>query len=166
MATGPYEGCPAELLRVPFADFNCLKLPPGATSSRPTSCCSALLRGAAKVSSVGRVPERLAEAEQIGTIPVGYRAQAHDAGHEEPAIVLNELVETVRPTGMLGMPGLYVPSDRAGPARFRGLARAAAGEAPLAYERFDQRIEGCTKVVLHPGHALASPWRRSPAYVG
>ena len=26
---GPYTGGQAEYLRVPFADFNCLKLPPG-----------------------------------------------------------------------------------------------------------------------------------------
>ena len=26
---GPYRGGQAEYLRVPFADFNCLKLPPG-----------------------------------------------------------------------------------------------------------------------------------------
>ena len=84
----------------------------------------------------------LAKAEQIGAIPidftkgdpaeqireltsgegtdkgvdaVGYQAQAHDASHEEPAFVLNHLVETVRPTGMLGVPGLYVPSDPGGP---------------------------------------------------
>src|SRR5690349_16597011 len=29
VAMGPYKGGQAELLRVPFADFNCLKLPPG-----------------------------------------------------------------------------------------------------------------------------------------
>ncbi|MEV7983261.1 hypothetical protein AB0P24_46140, partial [Streptomyces sp. NPDC086519] len=36
-----------------------------------------------------------------GPVPsaVGYQAQAHDASHEEPAVVLNSLVETVRPTG-------------------------------------------------------------------
>ncbi|MYW20436.1 aldehyde dehydrogenase, partial [Streptomyces sp. SID2955] len=29
VAMGPYKGGQAERLRVPFADFNCLKLPPG-----------------------------------------------------------------------------------------------------------------------------------------
>src|SRR4029453_5070317 len=29
VAMGPYRGGQAELLRVPYADFNCLKLPPG-----------------------------------------------------------------------------------------------------------------------------------------
>ncbi|MFJ8486947.1 glutathione-independent formaldehyde dehydrogenase [Streptomyces sp. NPDC094038] len=266
VAMGPYKGGQAELLRVPFADFNCLKLPPGNEFETdfvlladifPTgyhgcelarvspgesvavfgagpvglmAAYSALLRGAAKVFSVDRVPERLAKAEQIGAIPidftqgdpaeqikaqtrgegtdkgvdaVGYQAQSHDASHEEPAVVLNTLVETVRPTGMLGVPGLYVPSDPGGPdehakhgqllvsigrmfengqqmgtgqcnvkqynRQLRDLIIAGRAkpsfvvshelpleDAPGAYEKFDQRIEGYTKVVLHPGHALAA----------
>ncbi|MET9087476.1 glutathione-independent formaldehyde dehydrogenase [Streptomyces sp. NPDC004237] len=266
VAMGPYTGGQAELLRVPFADFNCLKLPPGEQFETdfvlladifPTgyhgcelaqvspgesvavfgagpvglmAAYSALLRGASKVFSVDRVPERLAKAEQIGAIPidftqgdpatqikehtggegtdkgvdaVGYQAQAHDASHEEPAVVLNTLVETVRPTGMLGVPGLYVPSDPGGPDEhakhgqllvsigrmFEKGQRMGTGQcnvkqynrqlrdliiaerakpsfvvshelpledAPRAYEKFDQRIEGYTKVVLHPGHALAA----------
>jgi glutathione-independent formaldehyde dehydrogenase len=266
VAMGPYKGGQAELLRVPFADFNCLKLPPGNEFETdfvlladifPTgyhgcelaqvipgesvavfgagpvglmAAYSALLRGASKVFSVDRVPERLAKAEEIGAIPidftkgdpaqqikaqtggegtdkgvdaVGYQAQAHDASHEEPAVVLNTLVETVRPTGMLGIPGLYVPSDPGGPddnakhgqllvsigRMFEKGQRMGTGQcnvkqynrqlrdliiagrakpsfvvshelpleqAPSAYEKFDQRIEGYTKVVLHPGHALAA----------
>lgn len=164
VAMGPYTGGQAEYLRVPFADFNCLKLPPGEQFEAdfvlladifPTgyhgcelaqvspgesvavfgagpvglmAAYSALLRGATKVFVVDRVPERLAKAEEIGAVPidftkgdaaaqikdltqgegtdkgvdaVGYQAQGHDAKHEEPAIVLNTLVETVRPTGML-----------------------------------------------------------------
>ena len=31
-----------------------------------------------------------------------------------PNIVLNQLIETVNPTGALGIPGLYVPSDPGG----------------------------------------------------
>jgi glutathione-independent formaldehyde dehydrogenase len=265
VAMGPYTGGQAELLRVPFADFNCLKLPPnnfetdfvlladifptgyhgcelaqvtpgesvavfGAGPVGLMAAYSALLRGASKVFSVDRVPERLAKAEEIGAIPidftkgdpatqikeqtggegtdkgvdaVGYQAQAHDASHEEPAVVLNTLVETVRPTGMLGVPGLYVPSDPGGPDEnakhgqllvsigrmFEKGQRMGTGQcnvkqynrqlrdliiagrakpsfvvshelpledAPSAYEKFDQRIEGYTKVVLHPGHALAA----------
>jgi glutathione-independent formaldehyde dehydrogenase len=265
VAMGPYTGGQAELLRVPFADFNCLKLPQsnfetdfvlladifptgyhgcelaqvtpgesvavfGAGPVGLMAAYSALLRGASKVFSVDRVPERLAKAEEIGAIPidftkgdpaaqikeqtggegtdkgvdaVGYQAQAHDASHEEPAVVLNTLVETVRPTGMLGVPGLYVPSDPGGPdenakhgqllvsigrmfekgqrmgtgqcnvkqynRQLRDLIIAGRAkpsfvvshelpleEAPSAYEKFDQRIEGYTKVVLHPGHALAA----------
>ncbi|MGW1895445.1 glutathione-independent formaldehyde dehydrogenase [Streptomyces sp. NPDC002004] len=266
VAMGPYTGGQAEHLRVPFADFNCLKLPPGEQFETdfilladifPTgyhgcelarvspgesvavygagpvglmAAYSALLRGASQVFSVDRVPERLAKAEEIGAIPidftkgnpaeqikgmtdgegtdkgvdaVGYQAQSSDASHEEPAVVLNTLVETVRPTGMLGVPGLYVPSDPGAPdehakhgqllvsigkmfekgqqmgtgqcnvklynRQLRDLIIAGRAkpsfvvshelpleEAPLAYEKFDQRIEGYTKVVLHPGHALAA----------
>lgn len=185
---------------------------------------SALLRGAARVFVVDRVTERLRKAEEIGAIPinftqgnateqikeqtdgegtdkgvdaVGYQALRSDEEREEPAIVLNSLVETVRPTGMLGVPGLYVPADPGGPdeqarqgkllvsiGRFfeKGL-RMGTGQcnvkqynrhlrdliiagrakpsfvvshelpldqAPMAYEKFDKRVEGYTKVVLHP----------------
>ncbi|WP_329009200.1 glutathione-independent formaldehyde dehydrogenase [Streptomyces sp. NBC_01601] len=267
VAMGPYTGGQAERLRVPFADFNCLKLPEGDENETdyilladifPTgyhgcelaqvspgetvavygagpvglmAAYSALLRGASKVFVVDRVPERLAKAEEIGAIPidftqgdpaeqikaltngegtdkgidaVGYQAQTgDDSGHEEPAIVLNQLVETVRPTGRLGIPGLYVPSDPGGPdenakhgqllvsigkmfekgqkmgtgqcnvkkynRQLRDLIASGRArpsfvvshelpleDAPQAYEKFDKRIEGYTKVVLHPGHDLAA----------
>lgn len=266
VAMGPFIGGQAERLRVPYADFNCLKLPPGDEFETdfvlladifPTgyhgcelakvspgesvavfgagpvglmAAYSALLRGASQVFVVDRVPERLAKAAEIGAVPidftqgdpteqikeqtrgegtdkgvdaVGYQAQAHDASHEEPAVVLNTLVETVRPTGMLGIPGLYVPSDPGGPDEhakhgqllvsigrmfekgqqmgtgqcnvkqynrqlrdliISGRAKPSfvvshelpLADAPQAYEKFDQRIEGYTKVVLHPGHALAA----------
>ncbi|NIY70251.1 glutathione-independent formaldehyde dehydrogenase [Streptomyces malaysiensis] len=260
VAMGPYLGGQAERLRVPFADFNCLKLPQGEELESdfilladifPTgyhgcelaqvspgesvavfgagpvglmSAYSALLRGAATAFVVDRVPERLAKAEEIGAIPidfskadpvrqildrtggegtdkgidaVGYQAQAHDAGREEPASVLNSLVDTVRPTGRLGVPGLYVPSDPGAPDEhakhgqllvsigrmfekgqrmgtgqcnvkrynrqlrdliIAGRARPSfvvshelpLDQAPQAYEKFDKRVEGYTKVVLHP----------------
>nr|QCF28943.1 aldehyde dehydrogenase [Streptomyces sp.] len=267
VAMGPYTGGQAERLRVPFADFNCLKLPEGDENETdyvlladifPTgyhgcelaqvspgetvavygagpvglmAAYSALLRGASKVFVVDRVPERLAKAAEIGAIPidftqgdpaeqikaqtngegtdkgidaVGYQAQTGDESHhEEPAIVLNQLVETVRPTGRLGIPGLYVPSDPGGPdehakhgqllvsigkmfekgqkmgtgqcnvkrynRQLRDLITSGRArpsfvvshelpleDAPQAYEKFDQRIEGYTKVVLHPGHDLAA----------
>jgi glutathione-independent formaldehyde dehydrogenase len=260
VAMGPYVGGQAERLRVPYADFNCLKLPSGTEHETdfilladifPTgyhgcelarvspgesvavygggpvglmAAYSALLRGASRVFVVDRVAERLQKAQQIGAVPVnfaegnpveqikeqtngegtdkgvdavGYQATTGDADHEEPAIVLNSLVDTVRPTGMLGVPGLYVPADPGGPddqakrgrllfsiGRFfeKGL-RMGAGQcnvkrynrqlrdmiiagratpsfvvshelpldqAPIAYEKFDKRVEGYTKVVLHP----------------
>jgi glutathione-independent formaldehyde dehydrogenase len=177
VAMGPYRGGQAEYLRVPFADFNCLKLPPGEEHEAdfvlladifPTgyhgcelaqvspgesvavygagpvglmAAYSALIRGASKVFVVDRVPERLAKARGIGAIPVdftqaspaaqireqtggegtdkgvdavGYQAQAHTGEGEEPAVVLNSLVDTVRPTGRIGVPGLYVPNDPGG----------------------------------------------------
>lgn len=261
VAMGPYMGGQAEYLRVPFADFNCLKLPseghetdfilladifptgyhgcelaqvsPGETvvvyGAGPVglmAAYSALLRGASRVFSVDRIPERLSKAESIGAIPidfsqgdpvaqikdqtdgegtdkgvdaVGYQAQAHGTteGKEEPAVVLNSIIETVRPTGRIGVPGLYVPADPGGVDENakRGMLSVAIGrmfekgqvmgtgqcnvkrynrqlrdmiiagrakpsfvvshelslsEAPEAYRKFDQRIEGYTKVVLHP----------------
>ncbi len=178
VSMGPWQGGQAEYLRVPYADFNCLKLPQGDGHETdfilladifPTgyhgcelaqvgpgesvavygagpvglmAAYSALLRGAKKVFVVDRVPERLQKAEEIGAVPVdfsagdpveqikeqtdgagtdkgvdavGYQATAGGTGEEEPATVLNSLVNTVRPTGALGVPGLYVPSDPGGP---------------------------------------------------
>ncbi|MFI9580612.1 glutathione-independent formaldehyde dehydrogenase [Streptomyces sp. NPDC052236] len=260
VAMGPFSGGQAEYVRVPYADFNCLKLPEGDANESdfvlladifPTgyhgneladvrpgesvavygggpvglmAAYSALLRGARKVFVVDRVAERLQKAEEIGAIPVnfsegnpveqikdqtegegtdkgidavGYQAQARGEEREEPATVLNSLVETVRPTGALGIPGLYVPSDPGGPDEQakHGMLLVAVGrlfekglrlgtgqcnvkrynrqlrdmisegrarpsfvvshelsldEAPSAYEKFDKRVEGYTKVVLHP----------------
>ncbi|WP_406151644.1 glutathione-independent formaldehyde dehydrogenase [Streptomyces sp. NBC_01012] len=260
VSMGPYTGGQAEYLRVPFADFNCLRLPPGteheddfamladifptgyhATELAQVSpgetvvvsgagpvglmaAYSAVLRGASKVFSVDKVPSRLALAEQIGAVPVdyskvdaaeqiieltdgagadkgidavGYQATVQE-GEEQPAVVLNTLVQSVRATGMLGVVGLYVPSDPGAPnedaahgrllfnvGKFweKGL-RMATGQAnvkaynqqlrdlivagraepsfvvskrlPLedaqdAYQRFDKREDGYSKVVLKPG---------------
>ena len=185
---------------------------------------SALLRGASRVFVVDRVPERLAKAAEIGAVPVdfsagdpvaqikdltrgegtdkgvdavGYQATAGTGDREEPATVLNQLVQTVRPTGALGVPGLYVPSDPGGVDEHarHGLLLVAIGklfekglrigtgqanvkrynrqlrdlitdgrarpgfvvshelpleEAPGAYEKFDKRVDGYTKVILKP----------------
>ena len=261
VAMGPYVGGQAEFIRVPFADFNCLTLPPGTEHEAdyalladifPTgyhgcelaqvspgetvvvygagpvglmAAYSALIRGAARVFVVDRITERLDKAREIGAIPinfdqgdpvqqikdqtggegtdkgvdaVGYQAVVKDAQHEEPATVLNALIQTVRPTGMLGIPGLYVPTDPGAPDANakQGLLLVAIGklfekglrmgtgqcnvkrynrqlrdlitdgrakpsfvvshevpleQAPQAYEKFDKRIEGYTKVILHPG---------------
>jgi glutathione-independent formaldehyde dehydrogenase len=185
---------------------------------------SALLRGASRVFVVDRVPERLAMARRIGAVPVdfsqgdpvqqildhtggegtdkgidavGYQAAAQTGDGEAPATVLNQLVRTVRPTGALGIPGLYLPFDPGGvdeDAR-RGMLLVAIGrlfekglrvgtgqtnvkrynrqlrdlitsgraspgfvvshelpleEAPIAYEKFDRRVDGYTKVILKP----------------
>lgn len=260
VAMGPWVGGQAEHLLVPYADFNCLELPPGTEHETdfilladifPTgyhgcelahvspgesvavygagpvglmAAYSALLRGASKVFVVDRIPERLQKAEQIGAIPinfgerdaveqikdqtagegtdkgvdaVGYQANTGAEGREEPAIVLNSLIDTVRATGMLGVPGLYVPSDPGGPNEQakRGMLLVSVGrffekglrmgtgqcnvkqynrqlrdliiegratpsfvvshelpldQAPMAYDKFDKRIEGYTKVILHP----------------
>ena len=266
VAMGPYTGGQAEYLRVPFADFNCLVLPPGEQNEAdyslladifPTgyhgaelagvkpgesvavfgagpvglmAAYSCVIRGAAEVYSVDHVKERLDKAEGIGAIPINYDEsdpvqqikdmrdgqgtdkgidavgyQATSAGSsaaggeqdEVPNIVLNQLIDTVAPTGSLGIPGLYVPSDPGGVdenakkgalsinfgrlfekglrlgtgqcnvkqynAHLRDLitvGRANPGfvvshEVSLdgavdAYDKFDKRIEGYTKVIIHP----------------
>lgn len=260
VSMGPYLGGQAEYLRVPYADFNCLKLPDDTSKEKdyvlladifPTgyhgcelarvgpgesvavfgagpvglmAAYSAMLRGAAKVFCVDRVPERLDKAREIGAVPVdftrgdpaeqireqtggegtdkgvdavGYQAQDIGGEGEQPAVVLNQLIETVRPTGRIGVPGLYVPADPGGPDEQsrHGMLLVSVGrmfekgqvigtgqcnvkrynrqlrdlitegraepsfvvshelpisEAPEAYRKFDQRVEGYTKVVLHP----------------
>jgi glutathione-independent formaldehyde dehydrogenase len=171
---GPYNGGQAEYLRVPYADFNCLRLPEDAKEKEadyvmladifPTgyhatelacvqpsesvvvygcgpvglmAAYSALLRGASKVMVVDRHRDRLDLAESIGAIAiddsddsavdqvleltdgegadkgcecVGY--QAHDPkGHEHPAMTMDALIQSVRPTGALGVVGVFVPED-------------------------------------------------------
>ncbi|KIK70140.1 hypothetical protein GYMLUDRAFT_34610 [Collybiopsis luxurians FD-317 M1] len=260
VAMGPYPGGQAEYIRVPFADFNALKLPPGTEHEEdfalladifPTgwhgvqlsgfrpgesvavfgagpvglmAAYSAVLRGASDVFVVDRVPERLAKAKEIGATPidfstgdpaeqiiklrggkevdrgvdaVGYQAVTSDGKTEQPNAVLEGLIKVVRPTGGLGIPGLYVPSDPGAPdsASAKGYISFPFGKlfekgltvgtgqcnvkaynrylrdliiagrakpsfvvshnvsldnAAEAYEKFDKRIDGYTKVLLHP----------------
>jgi threonine dehydrogenase-like Zn-dependent dehydrogenase len=184
---------------------------------------SAYIKGASKVMVVDRLPDRLGLAEAIGAIPindseaspveqvleltdgegadrgcecVGY--QAHDLeGNEQSNLTLNNLVKSVRPTGGIGVIGVFVPEDpkaanrleRGGQIAFdlglffskglrmgsgqanvkkynrflcnlihEGKARPSflvshqfsLDEAPEAYQRFDARERGWTKVVLKP----------------
>ncbi|KJA20427.1 hypothetical protein HYPSUDRAFT_88698 [Hypholoma sublateritium FD-334 SS-4] len=185
---------------------------------------SAVLRGASDVYVVDRVPERLAKAKDIGCVPidfskadavqqildlrggkevdrgvdaVGYQATTGDGKTEQPNAVLEALIRVVRPTGGLGIPGLYVPSDPGAPdsAAAKGYISFPFGklfekglslgtgqcnvksynrylrdliiagrakpsfvvshnlsldEASSAYDKFDRRVEGYTKVLLHP----------------
>ncbi len=184
---------------------------------------SAFIRGAAKVMVVDRHPDRLRLAAQIGAIAIddskgspvdqvmeltkGQGAdkgcecvgwQAHDPqGYEHPNMTMNNLVNSVRATGRLGIVGVFAPEDQKssdalgkhGQIAFdfgkffqkglslgsgqtnvkaynRSLCRLIhAGkakpsfivshhlhlhEAPEAYEHFDAREDGWTKVVLRP----------------
>lgn len=177
VAMGPYEGGQAQYLRVPYADFNCLKLPPGTEHEAdfalladifPTgwhglvlsgfqpgesvalfgagpvglmAAYSATLRGASNIYVVDQVPERLVAAKKIGCIPidfskgdaveqiikrngdmvdravdaVGYQASDSGGKKEAPSAVLEACIKVTRPTGGLGIPGLYVPSDPGAP---------------------------------------------------
>ncbi|KAJ7708615.1 hypothetical protein B0H16DRAFT_1344849 [Mycena metata] len=185
---------------------------------------SAVLRGASEVYVVDRVAERLAKAKEIGCTPidfsasdpveqikklrggkevdrgvdaVGYQATTGDGKTEQPNAVIEALIKVVRPTGGLGIPGLYVPSDPGAPdaasskgymsfpfGKFfeKGLSmgtgqcnvksynrylrdliiagrakpnfvvshNVSLDEAADAYTKFDKRIDGYTKVLLHP----------------
>ncbi|GAB0118065.1 formaldehyde dehydrogenase, glutathione-independent [Acidisoma sp. 7E03] len=102
------------------------------------AAASARLLGAA-VTMVGDFnEERLAHAEKMGFVPinlgkhdrlgemiaevvgapevdaaidaVGFEARGH-AGGEQPAIVLNQMMEITRVAGSIGIPGLYVTDD-------------------------------------------------------
>jgi threonine dehydrogenase-like Zn-dependent dehydrogenase len=98
---------------------------------------SAILKGASRVFVVDRLKDRLALAEQIGATPiddsngspveqlreltrgkgadkgcecVGY--QAHDTdGEERSNMTLNMLVESVKPTGRIGVVGVFPSED-------------------------------------------------------
>ncbi|KAF9047684.1 hypothetical protein BJ165DRAFT_1467690 [Panaeolus papilionaceus] len=260
VSMGPYPGGQAEYVRVPFADFNALKLPPGTEHEEdfalladifPTgwhgvqlsgfkpgesivvfgagpvglmAAYSATIRGASEVYVVDRVKERLDKAKEIGCIPidfsqtdavdqilklrngrevdrgvdaVGYQATSGNGKTEQPNIVLESLIRVVKPTGGLGIPGLYVPNDPGAPdsAAAKGYISFPFGklfekglsvgtgqcnvkaynrylrdliiagkakpsfvvshnlpldEAPDAYDKFDRRVDGYTKVLLHP----------------
>lgn len=257
---GPYRGGQADYLRVPYGDYNCLKLPSDAEERQddyvmladifPTgwhatelaglqpgesiviygagpvglmAAHSAMVKGACMVMVVDRHPDRLKLAEKAGAVPiddskgspvnqvmeltngqgadrgcecVGY--QAHDPqGHEHPAMVMNNLVRSVKFTGGIGAVGVYIPKDPApqdplykegaiqfdfGLLWFKGqkigtgqcnvkaynrqlrdlisIGRASPSfivshrltlnEAPNAYQNFDARHDGWTKVVLKP----------------
>jgi glutathione-independent formaldehyde dehydrogenase len=171
---GPYNGGQAELLRVPYADWNALVLPEDAQEKEkdyvmlsdilPTgyhgtelaqvgigdsvviygagpvglmAAMSARLRGADQVFVIDRQPDRLKLVEAMDATPiddskgdavdqvleltrgegadkgveaVGYQAHDH-AGHEKPGMTINDLVKAVRPTGRIGVVGVFVPED-------------------------------------------------------
>jgi glutathione-independent formaldehyde dehydrogenase len=187
---------------------------------------SAWLRGAARVFCVDMHGDRLSIAEKLGATPVSIAAgdpaeqvldstrgagadcgveavgyQAHEpSGQERPELVLDWLVRSVRPTGRLGVIGVYLPQDpgaatqsakdgrigfdfgrlfQKGQAlgtgqcpvkryneKLRDLIIAGRAtpsaivshelpltEAPAAYAKFDKRVDGYTKVILHPAAA-------------
>jgi threonine dehydrogenase-like Zn-dependent dehydrogenase len=171
---GPYQGGQAELLRVPYADFNCLILPrdaqekendyvmlsdifptgyhatelagvkPGETvviyGAGPVGLMAALsasLKGAAFVMVVDTHKDRLALAEKVGAVAiddtegggiervmeltggkgadrgcecVGYQC-CNMHREEVPNLTMNNLVRVVKPTGRIGVVGVFVPED-------------------------------------------------------
>ncbi|WP_226506957.1 MULTISPECIES: glutathione-independent formaldehyde dehydrogenase [Pseudomonas] len=171
---GPYQGGQAELLRVPYADFNCLVLPEGAQEKEndyvmlsdifPTgwhatelsgllpgesiaiygagpvglmAAHSAMIKGASQVFVVDSHPDRLALAAKLGATPinavekeaveqilnltegkgtdrgcecVGYQC-CDKHGHEANHLTMNNLVASTKPTGGIGVVGVFVPQD-------------------------------------------------------
>ena len=132
---------------------------------------------------------------------VGYQAVDKSGSKEQPNIVLDQLIMVTRPTGGLGIPGLYVPSDPGAPDEQSGKGQILISlgklfekgltlgtgqcnvkaynrylrdliisgrakpsfvvshevgleDAPMAYDKFDKRIEGYTKVLVHPNGPL------------
>ena len=258
---GPYSGGQAELLRVPFADYNCLVLPEDAKEKEndyvmlsdilPTgyhatelagvkpgetvviygagpvglmATMSAFIKGASQVFVVDEHKDRLALAEKMGAVGisdvgeagvqkvldltdgkgtdrgcecVGYQC-CDRHGKEVPNQTMNNLVKAVKPTGGIGVVGVFLPEDPGakddlakegklafdfgnfwfkgqkigtGQANVKHYNRQLANmihvgkakpstiishelsldEAPKAYEKFDKREKGWTKVVLKPG---------------
>jgi glutathione-independent formaldehyde dehydrogenase len=257
---GPYGGGQAELLRVPWADWNALVLPDDAREKQadytmlsdilPTgyhgtelaqvgtgdsvviwgagpvglmAAMSAQLRGADQILVVDRQPDRLRLVDKLGATPiddsagdavqqvldatrgegadkgveaVGYQAHDH-LGDERPGLTINSLIQAVRPTGRIGVVGVFVPEDPSasddlakqgqfamdfGTFFFKGQAMGTGqanvkqynrglrnlihqgklqpsvivshelnlDQAADAYQRFDDREDGWTKVLLHP----------------
>ena len=171
---GPYNGGQAELLRVPYADWNALVLPEDAREKErdyvllsdilPTgyhgtelaqvgigdsvviwgagpvglmAAMSARIRGADQIFVVDRQADRLKLAEALDATPVddsagdavrqildatrgegadkgveavGYQAHDHQ-GKERPGLTINSLIQAVRPTGRIGVVGVFVPGD-------------------------------------------------------
>lgn len=198
---GPYQGGQAQFIRVPYADFNALKLPPGTEHEAdfalladvfPTgwhalelagfksgdsvavfgagpvglmAAYSATLRGASAIYVVDRVPERLGTVKKIGCTPidfdksdpveqiiqmnggmvdravdaVGYQAVQSGGAQETPNIVLDNIIRVTRPTGGLGIPGLYVPSDPGAPDEKSGKGQILISFGKL-FEKVCQRL--------------------------
>ncbi|TXF96216.1 glutathione-independent formaldehyde dehydrogenase [Massilia arenae] len=171
---GPYSGGQAELLRVPYGDYNCLVLPDDAKEKEndyvmlsdifPTgyhatelagvkagesvviygagpvglmAAMSAFIKGASQVFVVDTHKDRLALAEKMGAIAiddtegagvqkvldltdgkgadrgcecVGYQC-CDKHGKEVPNLTMNNLVQTVKATGGIGVVGVFLPQD-------------------------------------------------------
>ncbi|UQN10738.1 glutathione-independent formaldehyde dehydrogenase [Deinococcus sp. QL22] len=114
---------------------------------------SAMIQGAKQVMIVDRHKDRLRLAEKIGAIAIddskddpvemvmqhtkGVGAdkgcecvgfQCHDpAGHEVPNDTMNKLVQSVRPTGAIGVVGVFAPKDPKP-------ANKMAGEGQIAFD--------------------------------
>lgn len=153
---------------------------------------SSLLKGASRVFVVDKVANRLQLARQIGAEPVDYTAgaparQIADAlhadgtdrgidavgyqataaeGEEQPALVLNQLVDTVRSTGSIGVVGLYLPSDPGAPNE-----HAAKGQLLFKVGRYFEKGQKMgtgqadAKQYAHQLRDLITAGRANPSFV-
>ena len=156
-----------------------------------------------EVNPVDQIKDMRGDGVDKGIDAVGYQAAAAGssaAGGEQeevPNIVLNQIIDVVNPTGALGIPGLYVPTDPGGVdegakrgalsinfgrlfekglrlgtgqcnvkkynAYLRDMITAGKAspsfvvshevsldDAVDAYDKFDKRVDGYTKVILNP----------------
>lgn len=212
VAMGPYQGGQAQFLRVPYADFNALKLPAGTEHEAdfalladifPTgwhglvlagfrsgesvavfgagpvglmAAYSGVICGASRVFVVDQVPERLEAARKIGCLPinfregdpveqiikanggmvdravdaVGYQAVDSSGSKEQPNIVLDQLIMVTRPTGGLGIPGLYVPADPGAPD-----AQSGKGQILISFGKLFEKVSvaaGCVRKLANLGY--------------
>ena len=155
---GPYRGAQAELLRVPFADANCIPVPGdpgddreeaavragstvavfGAGAVGLLAAYSALLKGAAEVYVVDGVPERLDKAGELGATPVDYRVG-------DPVEQIRQLRRNAGlPIGEEAMGGVHHGIDAVG---FQAHDRAESGA-----EKPTQVIEDLARLVNPTGH--------------
>ncbi|TGJ83746.1 hypothetical protein E0Z10_g5042 [Xylaria hypoxylon] len=107
---------------------------------------------------------------------VGYQAVKQDGATEQPNTVLENMIRVTRACGGLGIPGLYVPSDPGAPDEASSQCNVKAynrylrdliiagkakpsfvvsheiniDDAAVAYEKFQKRVDGYTKVLIHP----------------
>lgn len=84
---------------------------------------------------------------------VGYQAtggKGTDETKEVPNVVLEQCIAVTRPTGGIGVPGLYVPSDPGAPDD-----RAANGVMALSFGKLFEKV--CFPSPLTPATLLCSP---------
>src|SRR5699024_7390595 len=100
-----------------------------------------------------------------GIDAVGYQATAA-AGEEQPALILDQLVDTVRSTGSIGVVGLYLPSDPGPPNK-----HAAKGELLFRVGRFFEKGQKMgtgqadAKQYAHQLRDLIITGRATPSFV-
>jgi glutathione-independent formaldehyde dehydrogenase len=173
---GPYPGAQAELLRVPYADANCVRVPGepgddleddfvlladafvtgwhatelarvaagstvavfGAGTIGLLAAYSSLLKGAAEVYVVDRVPERLDKAGELGATPV-------DDRQGDPVELIRDLRRSRGlPPGEEPMSGVRIGIDAVG---FQAHDRSVPGE-----ENPTQVIADLARLVDPTGH--------------